>query len=311
MPPHRIESRWCDIPEDQIYTQLVRLGITAWGEFRYDIGTYPRHYLYGGGYAYPYSLPVEVVRRLANRLNQGRDMTWYMNYNQQAIDYFDKNGAALNQAAAYWEQVGNEALPKPEILPIDGLSEGAEYIAIIGLFHLAAEENQGNSHLFIDLIDEVGNRIYNHTPPLDLYYGWEGITPDQETTTAPVRIDKPLNEPGANIGITWGQVIYGFHINNIACDRFRGIHIRYPNDGAGNSQGHHSHYIVLQKRRYKPPEGLPEPVPAPTPEPDPIPEPEPPDEPPVVKRPVFLIDKAWVTGQPENDDGYVEVYGDD
>ena len=184
-------------------------------------------------------------------------MTWYQDYNRQAIAHFNETGKALNQAFEYWLDVGDTSLPMPEILLTDGLRDGVEYIAVIGLFHLTGEENRGNSHLYIDLIDMAGNRIYDHNPPLDLYYGWKGMTVDEQRVAKPVRIDKPLNEPGANIGIAWPQIIsgfgnkgdiYGYHINNIACDRFKGIHTRYGNDGPGNNQGHHSHYIVLQKR---------------------------------------------------------------
>lgn len=169
-------------------------------------------------------------------------MTWYKDYNDRAMAHFAEHGEALNQAAEYWASVGDENLRKPEILPTDGLQSGDEYIAIIGLFHLSGKEYSSNSYLFIDLINSDGQRIYDHAPPLHLRYEWMGITPDEIKETQSVRIDKGENEPGANIGLTWDQIIYGFFINNIACDRFRGIHIRYKDDGP------HSHYIVLQKR---------------------------------------------------------------
>lgn len=281
-----IEPRWINIPEEEIYQKLLKAGVTTWGAKA--IGT--RYYLFGERYAYPYSLPPETIDRLSKRLNEATYMTWYRHYNEQAIAYFDEHNLALNQAIEYWEQVGDQALPKPEILPTDGIEPGREYIAIIGLFHITGEENRGNSHLFIDLIDGQGNRIYTHTPPLYLYYGWEGMTTEQERTTAPVRIDKPLNEPGGNIGITWPQVIYGFHINNFGCDRFRGIHIRYPDDGPGNNQGHHSHYIVLQKRIFQ----------GETP-----PDPEPPDPEPEPTGYVMAIKKEWLEKQPVRDGYYI------
>ncbi len=245
-----INPRWIDIPEDKIYQQLYTLGLTNWEDKTLQVSGYPRHYLFGGPYAYPYSLPPEVIDRLSTKLNEAEYMTWYRNYNTQAMAYFEEHEQALNQAREYWVERGDSDLPKPEIMPVDGLSAGDEYIATIGLFHLTGEENGNSSHLYIDLIDMNGNRIYDHFPQLWLYYGWEGMTTEQENETKPVRIDKPSNEPGANIGITWGQIIYGFHINNMAVDRFRNIHTRYENDGEGNNRGHHSHYIVLQKRVY-------------------------------------------------------------
>ncbi len=247
-----INPRWINIPVDTIYQQLVLLGIKSWGSKEIQIGDKVENYLFGKNYAYPYSLPIDTVNRLANRLNEGISMTWYKQYNWQSTTYFDTYGKALNQALLYWEEVvGNNILPMPEILPVDGLSLGDEYIAIIGLFHLIGEQNANHSHLFIDILDENGNRIYDHNPPLWLKWGWDGMTPAEVRATRPVRIDKQLSEPGANIGITWQQVIYGFLIDNIACDRFRGIHTRYEDDGLGNDRGHHSHYIVLQKRKYQ------------------------------------------------------------
>lgn len=273
MTVYLINPRWVNIPEDPIYEQLARLGITTWGNKTLTIAGRPRHYLFGGDYAYPYSLPSEVIDRLASRLNGVVTMTWYKDYNVQAMTHFNKYGFALNQAHRYWSEVGNDELPQPLIKPVDGLNDGDEYIAIIGLFHLTGGENGNNHHLFIDLIDEQGDRIYDHTPPLWLYYGWAGMTTEQERAIAPVRIDKPGSEPGANTGLTWGQVLNGFHINNVATDRFEGVHVRYGDDETGNRRGHHSHYIVLQKRVFRssvPPEE-PEPEP-PEPKPEPIPE---------------------------------------
>lgn len=225
-------------------------------------------------------------------------MTWYRDYNDRAMAHFNQYGVALNQAAIYWASVGDTSLPKPEILPTDGLQDGDVYIAIIGLFHLTGFENGDNHHLFIDLIDGDGNRIYDHTPPLFLRYEWEGITDEQIKATDPVRIDKPGNEPGANIGLTWGQVIYGFFINNIAFDRFRGVHVRYEDDGPGNKRGHHSHYIVLQKRVWQ--------EAGPVDPPDPDPDPDPPDL--VSKGSMQIyVDKAYFDTLPVDEAGRVRL----
>lgn len=224
-------------------------------------------------------------------------MTWYQNYNTQAIEYFEANGHALNQAAEYWVGAGNDELPKPEILPVDGLNAGDEYIAIIGLFHLNGAEN-GNSHnLYVDLVDMSGKRIYyNPALPIKLVWGWNGMTELQVKFTTPIVIDKPISEPGANIGISWDQVVYGFGVNHIATDRFRHIHVRYENDGEGNDRGHHSHYIVLQKRFYKAD------PPAPDPEPDP--------EPPALAGEIQIkVNQAGVAALRPDSDGTVTFYG--
>lgn len=266
-------------------------GIKSWGSKTLYIGGHPRDYLFGDDYAYPYSLPINVIRTLSIKLNEANYMTWYRDYNRQAVEYFETHGQALNQAQEYWAEVGAAELPKPEILPVDGLSEGDQYIAIVGLFHMSGAENGNNHHLFIDLIDQDGNRIYDHTPPLLLYYGWEGMSTEEANSIRPVRIDKPPNEPGANISIIWPQIISGFHINNIATDRFRGIHIRYDNDGSGNNRGHHSHYIVLQKRVYE--SGT---------TPDPDPDPPGPDQPVKVGEIKIRLDQNY-RAELANDEG--------
>ncbi len=256
---HLINPRWIDIPEETIHQQLVRLGIRIWKDQIIYVGNRPRHYLFGGRYAYPYSLPVATVNKLARRLN--KTMTWYKHYNDEAQTYFNQHGVALNQAVEYWKSIGDITLPRPHIVPVI-LTPGTEYVAVIGLFHLSGVENGNNHHLYIDLIDREGNRIYD--PSLFLRWGWEGISHDEADHLSPIHVDKPNGEPGANIGLTWGQVVFGFSSTTDAMpsDKIKQIHIRYGNDGEGNNQGHHSHYVVLQRRTYvgdlpDPPDPLP------------------------------------------------------
>lgn len=174
---------------------------------------------------------------------------WHKHYNNEAMDYFNQHGVAKNQAADYWATYDDQALPKPAITPVSGLSPGTEYIAAIGLFHLSGAENGGNHHLYIDLIDQAGFRIRDSV--YFLSWGWEGMTQGEIETTAPVWVDKPDDEPGANIGMHWGQTVFGFETGRLPSDQISGIHIRYGNTSeAGNHQGHHSHYVVLQRRVY-------------------------------------------------------------
>lgn len=223
-------------------------------------------------------------------------MTWYKHYNDEAITHFNQHGVALNQAATYWEDYGDDTLPRPTISPV-ALVPGTEYIAVIGLFHLSGAENRGNHHLYIDLIDEDGHRIYD--PALLLRWGWEGMTPEQIRTTAPVRIDKPFQEPGANIGLYWGQVVFGFALDDWQVDRISKIHIRYGNDKEGNHQGHHSHYAVLQRRVYA---GQPPDLPDLPDRPDPFPlllE---------VKGTIrIVVDKDYFNSLPADDQGRVDL----
>jgi len=299
---HLINPRWIDIPQEAIYQQLVMLDNLYWGCKTIYVEEQARYYLFSeDDYAYPYSLPIDVITKLAKALN-GTNMTWYNSYNIQAMEYFDDYGVALNQAQEYWVSVGNKELPKPEILPVDGLNSGDEYIAIIGLFHLRGFENNNNHHLYVDYIDMNGNRIY-YDPSLSIEFiwGWDGMSGEQVRSTAPIKVDKSLNEPGTNIGISWNQIVYGFSVNHIASDRFKKIHVRYTKDEEGNNDGHHSHYIVLQKRIYQGEPLPPDPDPIPDPDPDPIPD----------EKPVILIDKNWLDSQEIDENNYIKIYKKD
>jgi hypothetical protein len=289
-----ISARLVHVPENDIYVKLASLGLNTWGADR----VFGRDYLIAhterGSYGYPYSLPQATIGRIADRLN-GEKM-WYRDYNSLAMKHFDQNGAALNLALKYWETHGQETgLPMPEIMPIDGLKSGDAYFAIIGLFHLPGHQNNGNHHLYFDCIDAQGNRLFG----TEFRVEWEGITPEQIAGLSPIRIDKPTNEPGANFGMKWEQILYGFFIDNIPVDRFRGVHIRYEDDGEGNSRGHHSHYIVLQKRFFSPPVEPP------------IEPPEPPELP-VEDRwwwAKIVVKKSYVDSLPVDKDGNVTIEG--
>ncbi len=291
-----VNPRWVDIPETQIIKTLAILNLNTW-HCRKNL-TNAKYYLHSGeGYSYPYSLPEEIVWDLASQLNEKWiNMEWHKRLTQRAIEYYEANTKPENQALEYWEQYGKPSnLPKPEILTLNDLdigkpNVGAYYLAVLGLYKLtleiAPEVPPGSlHHLYIELIDEAGKRIRSHIPPLFLWYEWEGMRPEEKPN--PVQIDKPLQEPGANISIGWKQVIRGFYINNIGCEQFKGIHTRYP-----NGDGHHSHFIVLRKQRWQ---TTPKP-----PDPDP-PEPQP-------KKLVMAIDKDWLDKQPVKD-GHYQIYG--
>lgn len=218
-------------------------------------------------------------------------MTWYKSYNNEAETYFNQHGVALNQAVEYWESVGDITLPRPDIV-LATLTPGTEYVAVIGLFHLSGAENGNNHHLYIDLIDGEGNRIYD--PSLLLQWGWEGMSEEQADNLTPVRVDKPDNEPGANIGLHWAQLVFGFNIEDMPSDKIKQIHIRYDNDGEGNDRGHHSHYVVLQRRTYA------------GDSPDPPDPPHPPDADPIGQL-SLKIGKAHIDTLPVDDQGNIEI----
>ncbi len=94
---------------------------------------------------------------------------------------------------------------------------------------LADNENQGNHNVYVDLIDESGQRIAH--PAEKLYFGWSG------SATHSTEFEKPEWEPGANFMLTAGEYAW--------CQIGTGSDI--VNDLLGEA-GHTSYYIVFQRQ---------------------------------------------------------------
>lgn len=107
---------------------------------------------------------------------------------------------------------------------------------IIGVHHLTAAENVGNHNLYIDIINIDGHRMRNRVE-----WGWMGQRPDEKVN--PVNLDKPMSEPSGNISIWAGQVIWAKVLGQDS-DIISGVTTLLPDEGPGNTIGHHSHYVV-------------------------------------------------------------------
>ena len=155
-------------------------------------------------------------------------------------------------------------------------ASGERFWKIIGVHHLDPAENSGNHHLYLEVLNSAGDRI---KPVAWISWGWEGQRPDE--SASPARGDKPDNEPISNIGIGWGQIIEAacagrnsvFGTDGLS-DRIKGIHTNHPDEGQGNTLGHHSFYVCWQEKTASGSD-VPPPDPEPDPTPDPLPDPEP------------------------------------
>ena len=94
---------------------------------------------------------------------------------------------------------------------------------------LADNENQGNHNVYVDVVDEAGQRIAH--PSEKLYFGWSGS--EKHST----EFEKPEWEPGANFMLTAGEYAW--------CQVGTGSDI--ANDLLGEA-GHTSYYIVFQRQ---------------------------------------------------------------
>lgn len=146
---------------------------------------------------------------------------WVSHYLQT---YFD-TGKGTNTADGYGVSVA----------PVDDAT-GPRFVAI-GVRHLDGGENNGNHNVYVDVIDTGGNRVWNAM--VGIYQHGVG--------QFFARIDKPLSEPGCN------HILHANVANNTVflseagfqSERVTGLKSDHPDEGPGNTRGHHSFHIVF------------------------------------------------------------------
>ena len=94
---------------------------------------------------------------------------------------------------------------------------------------LELDENQGSHNVYVDVIDESGQRIAH--PSVTVSFGWTG------STTQTTIFEKPEWEPGANFMLTAGE--------NAWCAIGNDSDIV---NGLLGEAGHTSYYIVFQRQ---------------------------------------------------------------
>lgn len=141
----------------------------------------------------------------------------------------------LNQYLKDYKE-GKFTNDSPAAKVIRFLNVGPHY-RIIGVHHLTGEENKGKHNLYLDCVDESGNRRSER-----IQWGWEGQKPTEIVT--PVILDKPITEPAGNISIHAGQKVWA-QVFGQETDRVENVHTLLGNENAWNSNGHHSHYVVF------------------------------------------------------------------
>ena len=150
---------------------------------------------------------------------------------------------------------------------------GADYWKAVNVRHLPPEENRGKHHIYVDAIDEGGQRVRN--PELRIAYTWEGRRDDEAAPPKP--LDKPDNEPAGNLDVYKGQIITAWlQGDGLPSDRVIGLHTDHEDQpaadgGNGNTRFHHSFHLTFQRaKKAATPvvvgggESKPEPAPRPT-----------------------------------------------
>ncbi len=190
-------------------------------------------------------------------------------YNTRFLDHLKQTGAPFNDADPKYGV---------RIQPAD-IAAGETYWRAVGVHHLTPEENQFNHHVYIEALDESGQRVAG--PPAWAGWTWEGRQPHEEARPQP--LDKGANEPAGNIPVDKGQVLSIWIAGQSAnaadkSDRVVNLHSAHPDERAANGElwnsvFHHSFYVVFQRTRKAAGTGAPPPPPPPPPQQPPQPPP--------------------------------------
>lgn len=141
------------------------------------------------------------------------------------------------------------------IVEADHVAEGEVYWKVIGVHHLLPRENFSNHHVYLEALDENGQRFSR--PHAWAGWTWEGRQPHERAD--PIALDKPPFESAGNLAMHFGQKvavwIEGLSRDaNEKSDRVENLHTTHPDeplpDGSLlNTLGHHSFYVVFQRTR--------------------------------------------------------------
>jgi hypothetical protein len=164
------------------------------------------------------------------------------------------NADFVNNANAKKRAINADSKYGVQIVEAD-VAEGETYWKVIGVHHLVPEENVSNHNVYMEVLDEQGNRVRN--PIVWAGWTWEGRRPNERAD--PVPLDKPDAEAAGNISLHFPQTaaiwIKGNNRDaNDKSDRVEKLHIRHadeplPDGRLLNTLGHHSFYIVFQRTR--------------------------------------------------------------
>ena len=169
----------------------------------------------------------------------------HQQYNSTYVVNVGNNGEPINDAAQNY----GVRIVEAEV------AEGETYWKAIGVHHLLPRENFSNHSVYLEALDEQGQRVKN--PVVWAGWTWQGRRPDERAD--PLPLDKPDAEAAGNIAMHFGQVVTVWikgsgRDANDKSDRVENFHTTHPDeplpDGSLlNTLGHHSFYVVFQRTR--------------------------------------------------------------
>lgn len=156
-----------------------------------------------------------------------------------------KPSQAQKVSLAPQEVVNDAASYGVQIQPAN-VQPGALYWQAVRVHHLTPQENGGNHHIYLDVLDPaLGGAPYGgRVESARLRVTWDG---GEQIVT----VDKPAGEPGTNFPMWKWQVCavecLGLAEQDLPSDRVTGMHTGHPDEAAGNTLFHHSFHVTYVK----------------------------------------------------------------
>ena len=156
-------------------------------------------------------------------------------YNRQFLDALQL-GQVYNDASKYGVKIREAQAP-----------DGARYWRVIGVHHLSPAENGGDHTIFVEALDEEGNRMRG-------VEDWAASTFENNADAAKVSpLDKKDYDPAGcdfpmGVEATYSVWMKGHGRDpNDPTERAEKLHTRHADEAPGNTYGHHSFYVVFQR----------------------------------------------------------------
>lgn len=121
-----------------------------------------------------------------------------------------------------------------------------EYFKLVVAHAMTGEENGGNHHVYVDVIESDGDIIQNPIS-LSVWWDWAGRQPSEAHDRK--LFDKPAPEPGTNIPLWPGQDVSCWIAGSqTSSDMVRGLSswVGTTSPDGKNRPGHYSYYLVFQ-----------------------------------------------------------------
>ena len=166
------------------------------------------------------------------------------------VDSFDIDGASQTKPAPQADRDPGKPLNDAEaygvmVEPVK-VAPGQWYWRVVKVHHLSPEENHGNHHIYLDVLDpalpDAANGLGGRVFGARLKVTWDG-------GESIVTVEKPFGEPGGNFPMWKAQdcavAALGLEGHELPSDRVTGLQIRHPDEVPGNTWGHHSFSVLF------------------------------------------------------------------